>query len=104
MAYMWNRPFISFLNMGNFVLSKNIVHKIYFDADVLDVSQGCDVMYFNSLVFYQLNDNEFKFHIVEGLEYEHAVHDGSLQKKEMNRSNEMMWDKLVPYFFHKVDT
>jgi hypothetical protein len=102
LAYMWNRPFISFLNMGNFILSKNIMRNLFFDMDCLDKAQGCDVMYFNSCVFTQFYDYQFKFHIVNGLEYDHAVHDGSLQIKESDRSNEMMWDRLVPYFFHEV--
>jgi len=88
--------------MGNFVLSKNIMRTIYFDSEKLEKAQGCDVMYFNSLVFYQFYDHEFKFHILPGLEYEHSVHEGSLQMKESGRSNEMMWDYLVPYFFHEA--
>ena len=102
MAYMWNRRFISFLNMGNFVLSKNIVRNLVFDMDMLEKTQGCDVMYFNSCVFTQFYDYEFKFHILTGLEYEHAVHDGSLQRKEHDRANEMVWDYFSPYFLTKA--
>jgi len=102
LSYMWNRKFISFLNMGNFVLSRNIICDLVFDMNMLEKTQGCDVMYFNSCVFKQFYDYEFKFHIVPGLEYEHEVHDESLQKKEHHRANEMVWDHFSFYFLNEV--
>jgi hypothetical protein len=38
-------------------------------------SSACDVIYFNTLLFEQLDLN---LHVVPGLEYEHVIHDGSV--------------------------
>jgi glycosyltransferase involved in cell wall biosynthesis len=99
---MWNICFISLLNMGNYVLSKNIVHKVTHDPNLLKRISGCDVMYFNYLVFRQIPDNEFQFHVVDGLEYDHSVHDGSLQRQEGETANEMLWEHLIQWYRHEV--
>ena len=99
---MWNICFISLLNMGNYVLSKNIVHRVSHDPNLLRKISGCDVMYFNYLAFRQIPDGEFQFHVVPGLEYDHSVHDGSLQRQEGETANEMLWEHLVNWYRHEV--
>ena len=39
------------------------------------MSSACDVIYFNTLLFEQLDLN---LHVVSNLEYEHVVHNGSV--------------------------
>ena len=98
---MWNVLFISLLNMGNYILSKNIIHNITFDIEMLPKTISCDVMYFHSLVFKQLEG--FQFHIVEKLEYDHVIHNGSIQLEYSNKCNETLWEYLVPYFYNRFN-
>jgi len=97
---VWNLDFISLLNMGNFILSKNIVHDVVFDKEIISKINYCDVMYLNSLVFKQLEG--FNFHIVDNLECEYSIHDDSLQMQYSNECKGILWDYLVPYFRNEI--
>ena len=98
--FVWNNSFISFMNMGNYVLTKQFLHKITFDMEMLPNTTSCDVMYFNMLLFKQIDG--FEFHIVEGLEYEHAVHDDSLQLKTQDNCNDTLWNFLIPEYYYNI--
>jgi len=65
------------INTGNYILTKDIINNIKFtnNKNILTKISACDVMFFNLLVFKQFNN--FNFHIVKNLEYEHAIHDDS---------------------------
>jgi glycosyltransferase involved in cell wall biosynthesis len=96
---MWNISSISLLNMGNFVISKNVFENFHVpDKEILPKIAGCDVIYFLSLLFER--KNSFEFHVVEGLEYDHSVHEGSLQLKEQEVSNVILWETLVPHMYY----
>jgi len=98
--FMWNDNFISLLNMGNYMISKKTVRDINFDSTILEKSTSCDVMYFNMLAFKQLHG--FQFHIVENLEYDHRVHEDSIQLLTKDDCNGTLWDYLVPEYFYNI--
>lgn len=75
--YINNPNFMTLLNTGNYVITKNIILKILqndFNLE-LDKISSSDVLYFNLLVFEQIEN--FELHILENLHYDHVVHDDS---------------------------
>jgi hypothetical protein len=48
-------------------------------------SSACDVIYFNTLLFEQLDLNMY---VVPNLEYQHVVHDGSIYMQTSNNFKE----------------
>ena len=64
------------MNTGNYIINKYLIDNIDLSSEKDDIhkSHACDVMYFNTLLFEQL---DLHMHIVPNLEYEHVVHDGS---------------------------
>jgi hypothetical protein len=71
------------MNTGNYVLNKYLINNINLNAEIeqIKLSSACDVIYFNTLLFEQLDLN---MHIVENLEYSHVVHDGSIYVQTHN--------------------
>ena len=65
------------MNTGNYVINKYLIDTLDLtnEKDNVSRSSACDVIYFNTLLFEQLDLN---LHIVPGLEYEHVVHNGSV--------------------------
>lgn len=65
------------MNTGNYILNKYLIDNIDLsnEADNIKNSSSCDVIYFNVLLFEQLDLN---LHVVPNLEYEHVVHQGSI--------------------------
>lgn len=65
------------MNLGNFVVNKCLIDNISLENETENIKQSsaCDVIYFNTLLFEQL---DLHFHVVPNLEYEHVVHDGSI--------------------------
>jgi hypothetical protein len=65
------------MNTGNYVINKYLIDNINLDNEVNNIqfSSACDVIYFNTLLFEQLNLN---MHVVPLMEYEHRVHSGSI--------------------------
>uniref|UniRef100_A0A6C0DJ31 Glycosyltransferase 2-like domain-containing protein n=1 Tax=viral metagenome TaxID=1070528 RepID=A0A6C0DJ31_9ZZZZ len=65
------------MNTGNYVINKYLIDNLELSNETENIpkSSACDVIYFNTLLFEQLDLN---MHIVEGLEYDHIVHDGSV--------------------------
>jgi hypothetical protein len=64
------------MNLGNFVINKYLINNINLSLETENIknSSACDVIYFNTLLFEQL---DLHFHVIPNLEYEHVVHDGS---------------------------
>lgn len=64
------------MNTGNYVINKFLIDNLNLqnETDNIQKSSACDVIYFNTLLFEQLDVN---MHIVSDMEYEHVVHDGS---------------------------
>lgn len=65
------------MNTGNYVLNKFLIDNLDLTREVNNIkySSACDVIYFNTLLFEQL---DLKMHVVPGLIYDHVVHNGSV--------------------------
>lgn len=65
------------MNTGNYVINKYLIDNLNLTNETENIkkSSACDVIYFNTLLFEQLDLN---LHVVPHLEYEHVVHDGSV--------------------------
>ena len=65
------------MNTGNYVINKYLIDNLDLsnEEDNIPKSSACDVIYFNTLLFEQLDLN---MHVVTGLEYDHVVHDESI--------------------------
>jgi len=69
-------PGITLMNTGNFVINKYLMDNVDLTYEKnLEWSSCCDVIYLNTLFFEQLDAH---LHIVPGMEYDHALHDGSI--------------------------
>jgi len=68
---------IVLMNTGNYVINKSLIENINLNNEVdnIKMSSACDVIYFNTLLFEQLDLN---MHVVPSLEYDHRVHSGSI--------------------------
>lgn len=91
------------LNSGNYILSCNIFNTFTFTDEfiidnntivTIDDISGCDVIYFNLLVFKQFSD--FSLYVVEKLEYEHNVHDDSEYLKKHSVSDNILYRYVIP--------
>lgn len=75
---------ISFLfNFGNFVINKKIINEVNFikDIDLIRNSPCADVLLFNTILMEQTN---VTFRMVNGLEYYHPIHDGSIYQNTIS--------------------
>lgn len=65
------------MNTGNYVLNKFLIDNLNLanELENMKYSSACDVIYMNTLMFEQLDLN---LHVVEGMHYDHVVHDGSI--------------------------
>lgn len=63
------------MNVGNYVINKYVIDNIKIDDYNCLKYNACDVIFFNTLCFEQL---DIEFHIVENLFYEHTVHNNSV--------------------------
>jgi hypothetical protein len=72
------------MNTGNYVINKYMIDNINLqnESDKISSSYCCDVIYFNTLLFEQLNLN---LHVVANLEYNHVVHGGSIYIQTCNQ-------------------
>jgi hypothetical protein len=72
-----NAHSVVLMNTGNYVINKFLVDNINLKAEInnISMSSSSDVIYFNTLLFEQLDLN---LHVVPNLEYEHVVHKGSI--------------------------
>ena len=71
------------MNTGNYVINKMLINNLNLDSEINNISKSsaCDVIYFNTLLFEQLDLN---MHVVANLEYEHVVHNGSIYTQTCN--------------------
>ena len=78
------------MNAGNYVINKYLIDNLNIDNNMHNINQSsaCDVIYFNILLFQQLNLN---LHVVNNLEYEHVVHDGSIYKQTRDQFKEFTY-------------
>lgn len=68
------------MNTGNYVINKYLIDNIDLrnETDTIKHSSACDVIYFNTLLFEQL---DMSMYIVPEMSYEHVVHNGSIYIK-----------------------
>jgi hypothetical protein len=78
------RSNITVMNTGNYVINKYLIDNLNIDNEVDNIPQSssCDVIYFNTLLFEQLDLN---LHVVPGLEYTHVIHSGSVYLNTCNQ-------------------
>lgn len=65
------------MNTGNYIINKYLIEKINLTNEQNNIaySSACDVIYFNTLLFEQLDLN---LHVVPNLSYLHVVHNKSI--------------------------
>jgi hypothetical protein len=65
------------MNTGNYVINKFLIDNLNLEMEKqhIQFSSACDVIYFNTLLFEQL---DAEIHVVANLQYDHVVHDGSV--------------------------
>jgi hypothetical protein len=65
------------MNTGNYVFNKFLIDNLNLNAETENIqkSSACDVIYFNTLLFEQL---DAVMHVVPNMEYDHVVHNGSI--------------------------
>ena len=82
-----NSPSTTLMNTGNYVINKYLINNLNLslERDNIQKSPSCDVIYFNTLLFEKLDLN---MHIVPSLEYDHAVHNGSIYIQTSNNFKE----------------
>jgi hypothetical protein len=101
MGKFFNRPdFGVLLNTGNYVLRKELAVnvKYHMDKEILLQISACDVMYFLLLLFQQFDD--FEFHVVNDLSYEHSVHDDSEYIKTYDKCRNFRDNVIKPHYIH----
>ena len=76
-----NPMFNCFVNTGNYILNKNLIHNLNVDRELelIKTSSACDVKFMNTLFLEQFPN--LNIHIVKKMEYEHVVHDESVYLK-----------------------
>jgi glycosyltransferase involved in cell wall biosynthesis len=65
------------MNTGNYVLNKYLIDNVDLSKEIDNIkySSACDVIYFNTMLFEQL---DLKLHVVPNMIYDHVVHNGSI--------------------------
>jgi|688.fasta_scaffold159421_4 hypothetical protein len=86
MKQNYNSPSNVCMNTGNYIINKFLIHNLNLQKETENIkkSSACDVIYFNTLLFEQLDLN---MHIVKDLEYHHVVHNGSVYIQTCNKFN-----------------
>jgi len=72
-----NNLSVQCVNTGNYIINKFLINNINLTNETKNIpfSSACDVIYFNTLLFEQLDLN---LHIVPNLTYLHVVHNNSI--------------------------
>lgn len=72
-----NTASIVLMNTGNYIINNYLIQNLNLHNEIENVQKSCacDVIYFNTLLFEKL---DLHMHVVENLEYEHVVHNGSV--------------------------
>jgi hypothetical protein len=94
-----NSPSTTLMNTGNYVINKYLINNLNLQNEMNNINNSpVDVIYFNTLLFEQLDLN---MHIIPNLEYDHIVHDGSVYMQTANKYKEFIdfvynrYNKLV---------
>jgi hypothetical protein len=81
----YNYPAYALFNNGNYIINKYLMENLNLDEELENIKKtsACDVIYMNLLFMEQLDLN---FHVVQNLEYEHVVHQGSIYLETYNNN------------------
>jgi len=90
-------PFHILINTGNFVLTKDVVENLTYDAEIIPKISACDVMYFSLLTFQQIEGMEM--HVVDRLEYDHTVHANCVSIETYEECDYTKYYRVIPQFF-----
>lgn len=65
------------MNTGNYIINNFLIKNLNLQNETENItkSSACDVIYFNTLLFEQL---DLHMHIIKDLEYDHVVHNGGV--------------------------
>ena len=87
------------MNTGNYIINKYLIENINLTNEQNNIpnSSACDVIYFNTLLFEQLNLN---LHVVQDLSYTHVVHNGSVYIQTHSKFHE--FNNIVYNRFRKL--
>jgi len=79
----FNTPSDVLMNTGNYIINNYLIQNLNLQNETENIikSSACDVIYFNTLLFEQLDLN---MHIIKDLEYDHVVHNGSVYIQTCN--------------------
>ena len=93
-------PSITLMNTGNFVLNKYLIENINLSREqYLEWSSCCDVIYLNTLFFEQLDAH---FHIVPGMEYDHALHDNSIYLQTYQQPQYKLFSDMTHQRYYRL--
>ena len=94
-----NTKSIVLMNTGNYIMNKELINQLDLKQEINNInnSPSCDVIYFNTLLFEQMDLN---LHVVPNLEYSHVVHDGSIYTQTHN--NYIEFNNLVHNRFENL--
>jgi len=95
--YLNDECFLTLLNTGNFVISKNIFDTLHHDLDTIKKISFYDVVYFHLLVFQQCND--IHLYVSPDLKYSHRVHADSGWLRYHHQGIDFYKNVLLPAFF-----
>lgn len=86
------------MNTGNYIINKFLIDNLDITKETeIRRSPACDVIYFNTLLFEQL---DLHLHVVPGLSYSHVIHPGSVYLNtyqlfpEFNQQVQTRYDQL----------
>ena len=93
-----NTNSIVLMNTGNYIMNKELINQLDLKQEINNINKSpCDVIYFNTLLFEQMDLN---LHVVPNLEYSHVVHDGSIYIQTHN--NYIEFNNLVHKRFENL--
>ena len=86
---------LTLMNTGNYILNKYVIDTINIENEShnIPLSSACDVVYFNTLLFEQMDLNMW---VVPNLHYTHVVHDGSVYiqtHKQLDQFNNQVYER-----------
>lgn len=79
----FNTPSNVLMNTGNYIINKFLIKNLNLQNETENItkSSACDVIYFNTLLFEQL---DLHMHVIKDLEYDHVIHNGSVYTQTCN--------------------
>lgn len=86
------------MNTGNYVINKYLIDNLDLSKEDIIENSPSDVIYFNILLFEQLDLN---LHVVNEMEYNHVIHNGSIYKQ--THRNYKKLERLIINRFYNLN-